>query len=64
MLIEYRISSEYWFDEKYLKVGQEIAEKLYCGNVLVMDAAVVQVSKPVRNSRHYDSAPVQPEDIK
>ena len=25
-----------------------------------MDAAVVQVSKPVRNSRHYDSAPVQP----
>ena len=28
-----------------------------------MDAAVVQVSKPVRNSRHYDSAPVQPEDI-
>ena len=29
-------------------------------DVLVMDAAVVQVSKPVRNSRHYDSAPVQP----
>ena len=28
-----------------------------------MDAAVVQVSKPVRNSRHYDSAPVQPLDI-
>jgi len=25
-----------------------------------MDAAVVQVSKPVWNSRHYDSAPVQP----
>ena len=26
----------------------------------LMDAAVVQVSKPVWNSRHYDSAPVQP----
>ena len=28
--------------------------------VFVMDAAVLQVSKPVWNSRHYDSALVQP----